>query len=203
MSVRSVVLALVIGVSAPSRAQGDSGAVEPTKPAPARIEPNPTRTIRVGGGWYGWQLLPIDAALLTAYFAIGRERSEFSTDAAVYAGFVIAAPLVHLAHGSPYVERAGGSIVMRLIAPLTLGLTFGLVGTDRTQRRADQSLLVDGFGKWAAIGFEVGMVFAALGDAFIVAWHPERAVAVPASSSTTLVPAFGPPRVGLAWIGRF
>jgi hypothetical protein len=64
-------------------------------------------------GWYGWQILAVDAAALTIG-GVGHEH-----DALVYGAvgtYFAGAPLVHYAHDRPW--HAAGSVAMRATFPL-------------------------------------------------------------------------------------
>lgn len=153
--------------------------------------------------WYGWQLLPIDAGAATM-IVLGQRNGETPL---VLGGIALAAfapPLVHLANGE--LERAGGSLGLRVGAPIVsgavLGGAFGLLmlpfGTDWARAGA----IVGAIGGASAAGIVVPFA-----DDLFLAWKevdPEPLAA--SASGLSIVPTAGVtpdgrPTFGLA--GRF
>src|SRR5689334_1053511 len=67
--------------------------------------------------WYGWQILASDAATLaTTGLLLGTLKNEDYGQFNFYAGYLVAAPTIHLAHGN--VGTALGSFGLRAGLPL-------------------------------------------------------------------------------------
>ena len=71
--------------------------------------------------WYGWQLLVTDGASV-AVFTAGASAGSTSPVMVRLAGYLVGAPIVHLAHGRP--GAAAGSLGLRALLPI-LGVYVG------------------------------------------------------------------------------
>ena len=107
--------------------------------------------------WYGWQILPVDAAALAvAAFGYGHRTLVFP------AGFVVltAAPAVHLLHDNP--QRALASLAMRVAMAYVGTLAGGAAGAEPHSDRLSAG--------GAAVGMLVAMGLASLVDDLLLAW---------------------------------
>jgi hypothetical protein len=168
----AAVLALAIAATtAADEARADDSVYSPPWPAApfSSRRPPPTR------GWYGWQTLSIDLAVLAALYASGR----YESDAVAYAAlgtYVLAPPLVHSAHGR--LDAAGGSLALRVGAPLALGATMHVVvschRTSHTYADAPPSKESGcGAGPFA-FGAVLGSFTAMIVDMAILGFPPQR-----------------------------
>lgn len=117
-----------------------------TAPPPPADDETPIVTTKKQ--WYGWQTLVVDGiSLLTApAYCLG------------CIGYVVGAPIVHAAHGRW--GAAGGSLGLRVAAPIGLGLGFyALAGDDRSSNRI----------AIGAAGFVIGIATAIAVDAAVLA----------------------------------
>jgi hypothetical protein len=121
-------------------------------------------------GWYGWQILAIDAPSLIAITLDSQARTEpmlpseasraSVTANAALGAFALGGPIVHLAHGHGW--RAAGSLAARLFVPLAVFLIGSSVANE---------------GECAALecGREKAMIVSAaitsLADAALVSWR--------------------------------
>ena len=102
------------GASSPTTAPTPA---PPPTPAPAPV-PSPARASeqpRYEKVWYGYQTLIADALSRFALLAGGVGAKASEPTVAGYVGFVLASPIVHMAHGN--VGPGFGSIGTRLIVP--------------------------------------------------------------------------------------
>jgi len=133
--------------------------------------PTVTRT------WYGWQTLVADGGTLAATFVLA---ATAPSDAALapltfIAGYTLAAPIVHFAHGNAL--RGLASIGVRLVTPSLATLAGHAIDGEQVK------------GYWndgASIGLLGGMFAASVVDATFLAW--DESVIVPAKRSATIEP---------------
>lgn len=130
-------------------------------PAPAP-PPAATRAPTTESRWYGWQTLIADGASLTLLTAAGFARSGPTAGVAV-AGYVLAAPIVHFAHGN--VGRGFGSFGIRVGSPIVCTLIGAAAGSGK----GNSDILDTGALGGAVIGFFVGMGAAIAIDASLLA----------------------------------
>lgn len=129
-----------------------SAAPSPAAPPPVGAHFAPEREPEEGRQWYGWETLICDGtAVVTAPFLIG------------IAGYVLCAPIVHLANGQPV--KAAASIGVRLGAPLGLALAGGLIDAGANNGRCEFGCGMGG----AIIGGGIGIVSAVVLDAAVLA----------------------------------
>lgn len=127
--------------------------------------------------WYGWQTLSLDSAAL-ALLLVGRERvgshrtNGVLLETAGLAGYALAAPAVHFAHGQP--RRAALSLGLRVGLPLLVGGVLAAEGAARCPdgppedprgcERLTTAILVAG---------SLSMLAASIADATVLAWEPK------------------------------
>ena len=113
--------------------------------------------------WYGWQILVTDSASV-AVFTAGASASRTSLLVLGLAGYLAAAPIVHLAHGRP--GAAVGSLAIRVLLPI-LGVAAGAAIDGGQCRELCIPLgAVVGFGLGAVVASAIDIVLLAneLGD---------------------------------------
>jgi hypothetical protein len=115
---------------------------------PAPESAPPTRTV-----WYGWQPLIADgsAVLLTAGTSSDKAAAAFGY--AVLADYLLASPIIHLAHDRP--ATAGASFLLRLGLPVAASVVGYSLSSAVTQGKGDDD--VPGGVVGAVIGFVVGI----------------------------------------------
>ncbi len=128
-SSRFSILALITAVSLagaalrPSRALADDSA-----PAPAGYATMPAPTVAQDAApttethWYGWQMLALDAASLTALVLapnLDDEDLYAGVTTAALGAFVLGPAIIHGQHG--HMNRAVGSVALRVGLPLAGG----------------------------------------------------------------------------------
>jgi hypothetical protein len=134
-----LILAIVLLGGGAQAAEPDESQAEAT-PAPAlnlappwRLQPGEATTARVEErSWYGYQLILSDVISFAAFS--GAAFAEFFSCPFVLFGttpppssgstFLFAPAIIHLAHGQA--GAAGGSILLRLVLPVSLSVLTGL-----------------------------------------------------------------------------
>lgn len=114
--------------------------------------------------WYGWQTLIADgASLIVVPLGAAAAGSPEVAAGAFIGGYLLAAPIIHFAHGRPGIGAA--SLGLRLGMPL-LGLAAGALADDC------------GGGDFCAVGPAIGMALGMLGavalDASLLAYEKEE-----------------------------
>jgi hypothetical protein len=204
--VPAAVAAIVLTASMPACADE----VWTSTPAPALAPAAPTSTPpampagRDDSGrarrWYGWQPLLTDGLSLSIVPVLAASTGQDSGGPVVgfaVASYLLAAPIVHLAHGRAGIAAA--SLGLRLGLP-TAGFFLGAVAAPRS---------IDGRCcgiESAAIGTLVGVIAASAIDAAALSWdHPssddgrgldEARQSSPRKKLVTLTPVGGPRREG-------
>ena len=163
----------------------------PTTPAPPPAPPPPYRApVRYEKVWYGWQTLVADA-LSIAVIAAGGAADESQVVGGGIGAFLLATPIIHMAHGN--VGQGFGSIGIRLLLPLTafgIGALAGLIGTagDSVSDTGEDVL------RGAFYGLLVGVAGCAIIDAAAFAYTKEKvepaALRLRPERRFTLAPSF-------------
>ena len=206
-----IVVAPPAPTTAPAPAPQPAPAPAPAPvPAPARAPEGP----RYEKVWYGYQTLIADGlslALLTG--GVVAKASE--PIVAGYVGFVLASPIVHMAHGN--VGPGFGSIGTRLFVPWIgagIGAITGLIvgGTSGSGAVADFGSRANGALNGAVIGTVIGVVGCIAIDAAGLAYTKERVddanvslAPRPPQPTFTLAPSFDlrSDRASVGVVGRF
>jgi len=120
-----------------------------------------------GDTWYGWQLLIADAsAVALAYSRLGSSKDVRGVAVLTYA---VVPALIHGANGQP--RRLGLSLLLRVVVPLSLGLTVAALSIACWEGKSDQETCNDG-----ATAMLVSAGLAALVDDLFLAWKPALVV---------------------------
>jgi hypothetical protein len=146
---------LAVSTSTASVADAQPGATATFVAAPAPA-PVTART-----RWYGWQILLVDAGVITAGLAMSDEDSELAGKLTL-AGLVLSGPIVHGLNG--HGGRALGSLGLRVAFP-TAGL---MLGAASCKNDPDS----EGLDAWDCLGNVAvgGLVGALTAEVIDVAW---------------------------------
>jgi hypothetical protein len=148
--------------------------------------------------WYGWQTLLVDGAAVGLTVALANSHQNVA--GAVFAGgYVLGGPAVHLAHG--HRTKAGGSLALRLAAPLLGGMIGGVAtaGCDSDKPPGERG---ECGGIGLATGATLGLLAAILTDSIWLAREPaappreERQLSLVSWRQVGLLPALGSTRTG-------
>jgi hypothetical protein len=185
------VIALTLGsllALTPLVAHAESTLAASDAPSASVEPPKPQRE------WYGWQTLLVDGAAVTAFFATEQNNNSVGGELSA-AGYVLAAPVIHLAHRNA--EAAGISIALRLGLPLAGGL-IGYAASRSDAKNEDSGLEA-----MAAVGLGafLGVAIASIVDASVLAYvdHPTTPTSSkPDRKAFQIAPSVGPLRGGLS-----
>jgi hypothetical protein len=166
----------------------------------AAEETGATRTREV---WYGWQTLSTDAAALALGLGLGQVNPKVG-GYTVLGGYLLGGPTVHILHGQ--YGRAGISLGLRAVLPLTLGLGGLALGSAQCDKQSDSSSEIPGMcsvllGSLGAItGGVAGIIGASALDMGFVARKQE-----PIKEGVSWSPVLAPQRDGvvLGAVGRW
>lgn len=125
-----------------------------------------------GDQWYGWQTLLADASAVGLGFAVyeiggGRASDAHNGWIAAGASWILAAPIIHAAHGS---GNSAASLGLRIALPLASALAGYIVGAAAACGSSTGGL-ADLFsavcrGRYAVLGGGIGVTAASLVDGF-------------------------------------
>lgn len=102
-----------------------------------------------GDEWYGWQIMPFDAAAIGLTVYDMNDGWETSAGAAGFASYALGGPIVHLAHGQWW--ESAGSLGLRVGLPLTGVMIASALNPSTGNSQADLAGLGDGITA-AAVG---------------------------------------------------
>lgn len=186
---RLIIAALLGSLALPATAR----AAEPTAPAE---ESSPAATPTPASvRWYGWQPLVVDLGSIATKVGGGFVRGAGTAPIEIVggAGYVLGAPLIHLAHGQA--DKAGVSIALRTLVPgvgalvgvLLASIAFpnGTVSQSGDSVSAVDKSVYQALGGF--IGFGAGAVAGIVVDDVVVA-KEKAAPPAPPDSHPTIEP---------------
>ena len=155
------------GVSADDLASSSQSVLREDAAADAEPAPLPRR-------WYGWQIMLVDAASITA-FVVG-VQTEGSTGTALWASglgaYLVGGPFVHVANDRH--EHSDDSVGLRLGLPLGGAFAGGLVGAAVINCDGDGLCRGLAYAFGGGIGIIVGAATAMTVDSAVLAYKPLR-----------------------------